>query len=67
MHKKHIQHLLVLLLATLFISTSGVLGKHIKMSPEVIIWFRSSLAMLFLYAFCKFKKVNGVSTFVETN
>ncbi|MFL0124730.1 EamA family transporter [Tenacibaculum maritimum] len=57
MHKKHIQHLLVLLLATLFISTSGVLGKYIKMSPEVIIWFRSSLAMLFLYAFCKFKKV----------
>jgi len=36
-----------LLLATVFISTSGVLGKYIALPTEIIIWFRASLAMVF--------------------
>jgi len=42
----------------LFISTSGVLGKYIAMPSEVIIWFRSAFAMIFLYGFCKSRKIN---------
>ena len=55
---KHLQHLSGLLLATLFISTSGVLGKYIAMPSEVIVWFRSAFAMLFLYFFARYKKIN---------
>ncbi|MEQ6125114.1 DMT family transporter [Pseudotenacibaculum sp. MALMAid0570] len=58
MEKKHLQHLSGLILATLFISTSGVLGKYIAMPSEVIVWFRSSFAMVFLYFFCRYKKVS---------
>lgn len=58
MKSNHLQQLSGLILATLFISTSGVLGKYIAMPSEVIVWFRSSLAMLFLYIFCKFKKID---------
>ncbi len=54
----HIKHISGLLLATLFISTSGVLGKYIAMPSEVIVWFRSAFAMIFLYAFCRYKKIN---------
>lgn len=55
--QKHLQHLSGLLIATLFISTSGVLGKYIAMPTEVIIWFRSVFAMAFLYIFCRYKKI----------
>tara|TARA_R110002073_G_scaffold325056_1_gene503606 strand:- start:45468 stop:46334 length:867 start_codon:yes stop_codon:yes gene_type:complete len=55
---KHLKHLSGLLLATLFISTSGVLGKYIAMPSEVIVWFRSAFAMVFLFAFCKYRKIN---------
>ena len=58
MHSAHIKNLSSLLLATLFISTSGVLGKYIAMPSEVIVWFRSALAMGFLYVFIKFKKID---------
>ena len=58
MSNKHFQHLSSLLIATLFISTSGVLGRYIAMPTEVIIWFRSVFAMVFLYAFCRYKKIN---------
>ncbi|WP_237277684.1 DMT family transporter [Tenacibaculum ovolyticum] len=58
MQSNHIKNLSGLLLATFFISTSGVLGKYIAMSSEVIIWFRSVFAMVFLYVFCRFKKVD---------
>lgn len=54
----HLQNLFTLLLATLFISTSGVLGKYIAMPTEVIVWFRASFAMVFLYGFCRFKKID---------
>ena len=58
MKNNHLQNLTGLLAATLFISTSGVLGKYIAMPTEVIIWFRSAFAMVFLYAFCRYKKVS---------
>jgi drug/metabolite transporter (DMT)-like permease len=58
MENNHLKHLSGLVLATLFISTSGVLGKYIAMPSEAIVWFRSSFAMVFLYAFCKIKKIN---------
>ncbi|WP_418649307.1 DMT family transporter [Tenacibaculum aestuariivivum] len=58
MQNTYSKNLSGLLLATLFISTSGVLGKHIAMPSEVIIWSRSIVAMLILYAFCKFKNID---------
>lgn len=51
----HFKNLSLLLLATLFISTSGVLGKYINMPAEVIIWFRGFFGALFIYGFCKIK------------
>ena len=47
MQNSHFKNLSGLLLATLFISTSGVLGKYIAMPSEVIVWFRSAFAMVF--------------------
>ena len=58
MENSHVKNLSGLLLATLFISTSGVLGRYIALPTEIIIWFRASLAMLFLYVFCKYKKID---------
>lgn len=57
MKNQHTNNLLLLGIATLFISTSGVLGKHINLPTPLIIWFRSALAAIFLFAFCKFKKL----------
>ena len=57
MKKNHLRHILELVLATLFISTSGVLGKYIDMPSPVIVWWRSSIAMAFLYFYCKYKKI----------
>lgn len=58
MQNTHIKNLSSLLLATFFISTSGVLGRYIAMSPEVSIWSRSLLAAFILFGFCKYKKIN---------
>lgn len=58
MKNEHLKHISELLLATLFISTSGVLGKYIEMPPSIMVWWRSSLAVVFLYAYCRFKKIN---------
>lgn len=58
MKKSHIKNIASLLLATLFISTSGVLGKHIAMPVEIVTWFRASLAMIFLYLYGSFKKID---------
>ena len=46
--KSHLNHLLLLIIATLLISTSGALGKFIAMPVPVIIWWRTVLAALFL-------------------
>lgn len=58
MQNTHIKNLSGLLLATLFISTSGVLGRYINLPTEVIIWFRAFLALFFIYGYCKFKKID---------
>lgn len=58
MENSHVKNLSLLLLATLFVSTSGVLGKYINLSPEVIIFCRAFLAAIFIYGFCKFKKID---------
>ena len=58
MENNHLKNLSGLVLATLFISTSGVLGKYIEMPSEVIVWFRSAFAMVFLYFFIKSKKIS---------
>ncbi|PTM10819.1 MAG: EamA family transporter [Bacteroidetes bacterium] len=58
MKNSHYKQFLLLNLATLFISTSGALGKFIEMPTPVIIWWRSSLALLCLFAFCKFKNIS---------
>lgn len=58
MQNTHTKNLSVLLLATLFISTSGVLGKYIAMPAEAIILCRAFLAGIFIFIFCKITKVN---------
>lgn len=58
MNNSHTNHLLMLTLATLFISTSGALGRFIDMPTPVIIWWRCSLGTLFLFIFCRYKKFN---------
>ena len=58
MENAHLKNISGLLLATLFISTSGVLGRYIAMPTEVIIWFRAAIAMVLLYFYCKYKKIN---------
>lgn len=58
MKNQHIRQVLELSLATLFISTSGVLGKFIAMPPPVIVWWRAALAMVILYLYCRYKKTS---------
>ena len=58
MENAHLKNISGLLLATLFISTSGVLGRYIAMPSEVIIWFRAAIAMVLLYFYCKYKKID---------
>jgi drug/metabolite transporter (DMT)-like permease len=57
MKNSHIKNLSFLLLATFFISTSGVLGKYIALTPEVIILCRAFLSAIFIYIFSRFKKI----------
>lgn len=60
MQNPHIKNLSILLLATLFISTSGVLGRYITMPAEAIILCRAFLASIFIFIYCKFKKVDFI-------
>lgn len=55
---KHLKNVSLLLLATLFISTSGVLGKYIALSPEVIIFCRATITAVIMLLFCLIKKIN---------
>ena len=57
-NKSHLNHLLWLTVATIFISTSGALGRYIDMQTPVIIWWRSALAAIFLFLFCYYKGIN---------
>ena len=58
MKDQHIKQLFELVLATLFISTSGALGKFIDMPPPVTIWWRAFLAAIFIYIFCRVRKIS---------
>ncbi len=58
MKNQHFKQLFELVLATLFISTSGALGKFIDMPPPVTVWWRSFLAAIFMYIFIRFKKIS---------
>jgi len=56
MNNSHLKNVLGLLLASFLVSTSGALGRYIAMPSELIIFFRATLAMIFLLIFCKVKK-----------
>jgi drug/metabolite transporter (DMT)-like permease len=58
MKNQHTTNLIKLTLATLFISTSGALGKFIDMPIPVIIWWRCIIGGFILFLFCKYKKFN---------
>jgi len=58
MKDNHFKQVLLLNLATLFISTSGALGKFIDMPTPVIIWWRCFLAALCLFAYCWYKNTH---------
>ncbi len=50
--------ILLLNLAMLFISTSGVLGRYISMPPEITIFWRAAIAMILLLGICSWQKVH---------
>ncbi|MBT8288739.1 MAG: EamA family transporter [Flavobacteriaceae bacterium] len=58
MGKQHLRHLVELSLATIFISTSGALGRYIDMPTPVIIWARSILALIVLYVYCRIRGID---------
>ncbi len=58
MKNQHLVRLIELSLATLFISTSGALGKYIDMPTPVVIWWRCALALVFLFVFSKLARIN---------
>ena len=58
MENANLKNLFWLLIAVFFVSTSGVLGRYIALPTEIIIWFRSILAAIFLYIFLRFKKTD---------
>ena len=58
MKDQHLKQLSELIIATLFISTAGALGKFIDMPPPVTVWWRAFLASFFIYAYCRYKKIS---------
>ncbi|SMG27448.1 DMT family transporter [Arenibacter troitsensis] len=54
----HINHLLEINLAMIFISTSGALGRYVQLPVPVTIASRAGLAFLFLLLYCKWKKIS---------
>lgn len=56
--KTHFTNLLEINLAMFLISTSGALGRYIDMPVPVIIGFRALFAALFLFLYCKWKKIS---------
>lgn len=58
MKNQYNQHLSLLLIATLLISTSGTLGRFIDLPTPVIIWWRAALGAFFLFLYAKFKKTS---------
>lgn len=59
---KHLQHLLELNFAVIFISTSGALGRYIDMPVPVIVALRSVIAGVLIFLFCKW---NGLDLKIQ--
>ena len=57
-HRQHLVRILQLNFAVLLISTSGVLGRYIVLHPAVTIFYRTLIASLVFYLFCRWKKVD---------
>lgn len=55
MRNNHIQHLLEINLAMLFIATSGALGRYVQLPVPVTIGSRAVLAFIALLIYCKWK------------
>lgn len=55
---QHLKNILELNFAMLLISTSGALGRYIDMPVPVIICFRSILAGILLFLFCRWKGIS---------
>ncbi len=45
-------------LSLIFISTSGVLGRHITLDSTLTTWWRCAIAVVAVFLFCKFSKVS---------
>lgn len=58
MKSTHLKNVLELSFATFLISTAAVLGKYIQMPAAIIIWWRAFIALVVLYAFCRYKKIS---------
>lgn len=60
MAEKNLQFskILELNLAVLLISTSGVLGRYITLNPFVTIFYRTLLAAIIFYVFCRIRKLD---------
>jgi len=58
MKDQHLNRVFELLFATLFIGTSGVLGKFIDLPPPVTVWWRAFLAAIIIYIYCRYKKTS---------
>ena len=55
MKSNHLQHLLEINLAMLFIATSGALGRYVQLSVPITIGARAMLAFIALFIYCKWK------------
>ena len=56
--KKYLKNLIQLNFAVLMISTSGTLGRYIELPVPLIIFLRAAIGGVFLYLFCKWKKLS---------
>jgi len=52
---KRFQHFGLVTTASLFIATSGTLGRSIDLDPQIIIWCRSFIAVFVLGGYCIYK------------
>jgi len=58
MKSNHVQHLLEINLAMLFVATSGALGRYVQLPVPVAIGSRALLAFVALFLYCKWKGFN---------
>jgi len=56
--RQYLTNILQLNIAVILISTSGVLGRYITLSPVFTIFYRCLIAVLVFYIFCRWKNIN---------